>query len=79
MSNGNLKYFLIGKISSNSIISEYPYDIDEVVLNNSRTLLSKLNKVKNYDKYDDRNSIEVEDGVYYYTVTSAKLLFFGKK
>ncbi len=78
MSNGSLKYFLIGKVSNNTIISEYPYDIEETVLNNSRILLTKLNKIKNYDKYDERNEIEVEDGVYYYTVTSSKLLFFSK-
>jgi hypothetical protein len=78
MINGGLLYFLIGRVSNNTIISEYPYDIDEKVLKNSRILLSKLNKIKYYDKYEERNVIEVEDGVYYYTVTSAKLLFFSK-
>ena len=75
VSNPCLKYFFIGNLLNNSIFVEYPYESEEKVQKNARTLFEKLQTV-NFNKYDERLTIIVNNGYYYYTVTKAKFFFF---
>ena len=75
--NGSLIYIYIARLNTKITVAEYPFNIPEKIVSDSRILLDKLIQ-NNYKHYDERNVISVDNGCYYFLVTKANLFFFSK-
>ena len=72
-----IKYLLFANTLKSKVLGEYPFNVDKKTTENASKILEKVIRTK-YDKYDERNSIAVKDGIYFYILTNDKIFFFSK-
>lgn len=75
---GKLEYIFIGRVNTNTIICEYPYEVEDNVSDHAKALFTKIQNSEKYNIYDNKMKINLNNGYYYYTVTNALIFFFGK-
>ena len=77
--NGSLRYIHIQRLLSNKLVGQYPFEINEKIVDDCNEISNKLVKSlvnDNYQAFDKKNMIKNNNTIYYYLVNEERMLIF---
>lgn len=77
--NGTLRYIHIQRLLSNKLVGQYPFEVDEKIVEDYNEISNKLLKSlvnDNYHIFDKKSSIKSNNSIYYYLINEERILIF---